>query len=176
MMSKIGVIVEGDSDKLFFESYFKPNFLRSLKVVASGTQGTCKILNVKTVESHVKALRLQKCTKIVILIDLKTQCDSITYECIKKLKAWYKSKIRISNEVDVVVAVVSQDIEAWMMSAWENSDTKSKNDLKRKFESELKKKKSLNEKEIFKKFSDSKQVIKRENNKSLDYFFTKIGL
>ena len=175
-MSKIGLLVEGESDKLFFESYFKPSFIRDLKVQTSGTKGTCKILNAKTVESHVKALRLQKCTKILILIDLKTQCDSITYECIKKLKAWYQSKIKISNDEDVVVSVVSKDIEAWMMSAWENSDSKSKKDLKRKFELELKKKKSLNEKEIFKKFSDSKQVIKRENNKSLDYFFKKLGI
>jgi len=175
-MSKIGLIVEGVSDKLFFESYFKPNFIKNLKVRTSGTKGTCKILNERTVESHIKALRLQNCTKIVILMDLKTQCDSITYECIKKLKAWYKSKIKISNDEDIVVSVVSKDIEAWMMSAWENSDSKSKNDLKRKFESELKKKKSLNEKEMFKKFSDSKKSIKRENNKSLDHFFTKLGL
>jgi hypothetical protein len=63
-----------------------------------------------------------------------------------------------------------------MISAWENSDNKSKSDLKRKFELELQKKKSLNEKEIFKKFSDSGQPIKRENNKSLDYFFVKLGL
>ncbi len=176
MMSKIGLIVEGSSDKLFFESYFKPKFMRNLKVRTSGTKGTCKILNEKTVESHVKALRLQDCTKIVILIDLKTQCDSITYDCIKKLKAWYKSKIKISNDLDVIVSVVSKDIEAWMMSAWENSDTKSKSDLKRKFESQSKKKKSLNEEEIFKRFSSSAKSINREYNKSLDYFFIKIGL
>ncbi len=174
MMSKIGLIVEGVSDKLFFESYFKPTFIKNLKVRTSGTKGTCKILNERTVESHVQALRLQNCTKIVILMDLKTQCDSITHDCIKKLKAWYKSKIKISNDRDVVVSIVSKDIEAWMMSAWENSDNKSKNDLKRKFESD--KKKSLNEKEIFKKFSDSKKPVKRENNKSLDYFCNKLGI
>ncbi len=176
MMNKIGLIVEGDSDKLFFEHYFKPNFIRNLKVRTSGTKGTCKILNAKTVESHVKALRLQKCTKIFILIDLKTQCDSVTYECIIKLKEWYKSKIKISNDSDVIVTVVSKDIEAWMMSAWEKSDNKSKSDLKRKFESELQKKKSLNEKEIFNKFSSLRISIKKENNKSLNYFFSKLGL
>jgi len=175
-MSKVGLIVEGVSDKLFFEKYFKPNFIKNLKVRTSGTKGTCKILNERTVESHIKALRLQNCTKIVILMDLKTQCDSITYECIKKLKAWYKSKVKISNDADVIVAVVSKDIEAWMMSAWETSDYKSKNDLKRKFESESNKKKSLNEKEIFKKFNDSKRPVKRENNKSLDYFCNKLGI
>lgn len=176
MMNKIGLIVEGDSDKLFFEHYFKPNFIRNLKVRTSGTKGTCKILNAKTVESHVKALRLQNCIKIFILIDLKTQCDSVTYECILKLKEWYKSKIKVSNDSDVIVTVVSKDIEAWMMSAWENSDNKSKSDLKKKFELELQKKKSLNEKEIFNKFSNSRISIKKENNKSLNYFFSKLGL
>lgn len=176
MMSKIGVIVEGDSDKLFFESYFKPNFIRDLKVRTSGTKGTCKILNEKSVLAHVEALRLQSCTKIFILIDLKTQCDSISYDCILKLKTWYKSKIKISSSDDVILTVVSKDIESWMMSAWERSDNKSKEDLKRKFESEMTKKKSLSEKDIFKKFNDSKASVKRENNKSLDYFFLKLGL
>ncbi|MCF6330151.1 MAG: hypothetical protein L3I99_01225 [Sulfurimonas sp.] len=173
-MSKVGLIVEGDSDELFFNSYFKPNFLRNLKVRTSGTKGTCKILNEKTIISHVKALRLQNCSKIFILIDLKTQCDSITYECIKKLKKWYKSKIKISNDADVIVSIVSKDIEAWMMSAWEISDSKSKNDLKRKFESESNIKKSLSEKELFKKFLASKKDINYENNESLKHFLCKL--
>jgi hypothetical protein len=176
MMSKIGIIVEGTSDKLFFDSYFKSNFVRSLKVRTSGTKGTCKILNEKSVQSHVEALRLQKCTSIFILIDLKTQCGNITHDCIVKLTSWYKSKIKISNSEDVILTVVSKDIESWMMSAWENSDNKSKEDLKRKFESEMTKKKSLDEKAIFEKFKNSKKHIKRENNKSLDYFFIKLGL
>lgn len=176
MMSKIGIIVEGDSDKLFFDSYFKPNFILDLKVRTSGTKGTCKILNEKSILAHVEALRLQKCTKIFILIDLKTQCNSITYDCILKLKTWYKSKIKISNSTDIILTVVAKDIESWMMSAWEKSDNKSKEDLKGKFESEMTKKKSLNEKDIFKKFNDSKVSIKRENNKSLDYFLEKLGI
>lgn len=176
MMSKIGLIVEGDSDKLFFENYFKPKFIKDLKVRTSGTKGTCKILNEKAIKAHVEALRLQSCTKIVILIDLKTQCDSITYECIKKLKTWYKSKIKISSDSDVVVSVVSKDIEGWMLSAWERSDNKSKSDLRRKFGFENKKKKLFDEKEMFQKFKNSKQHINRENNNSLDYFFTKLGL
>lgn len=176
MMSKIGLIVEGDSDKLFFESYFKPKFMRNLKVRTSGTKGTCKILNEKSVESHIKALRLQECAKIFILIDLDTQCNKITYDCIKKLKAWYKSKIKISNDIDIIVTVVSKELESWMLSAWENSDNKSKEDLKRKFENEIRNKKSLNEKAIFEKFKNSKKDIDRTNNKSLKYFLDKLGL
>lgn len=176
MMSKIGLIVEGESDKLFFESYFKPNFIRNLKVRTSGIKGTCKILNEKAIEAHIKALRLQNCSKIFILIDLDTQCNSETYDCILKLKRWYKSKIKISNDTDVIVAVVSKELESWMLSAWENSDNKSKEDLKRKFQQLSKNKKSLNEKELFNKFKSSKKHIDRTNNKSLDYFIIKLGL
>jgi len=175
-MNKVGLIVEGDSDKLFFDNYFKPKFIRTLKVRTSGTKGTCKILNEKAIEAHIKALRLQGCEKTFVLIDLDTQCDSTTYDCVLKLKKWYQSKIKISNDTDVVVAVVSKEIESWMLSAWEKSDNKSKEDLKRKFESVSKTKRSLDEQDIFKKFSASKAVIKSENNKSLNYFFTKLGL
>ena len=176
MMSKIGLIVEGESDKIFFESYFKPNFIKNLKVRTSGIKGTCKILNERAIEAHIKALRLQKCTKIFILIDLDTQCNSTSYDCILKLKKWYKTKINISNDIDVVVTVVSKELESWMLSAWENSDRKSKEDLKRKFQQLSKNKKRLNEKELFNKFSASKKHINRKNNKSLDYFFIKLGL
>jgi len=175
-MSKIGLIVEGDSDKLFFEQYFKPKFIRSLKVRTSGTKGTCKILNEKAIESHIKALRLQGFTKIFILIDLDTQCNNITYDCILKLKEWYTSKIKISKDADVIVTVVSKEIESWMLSSWDKSDNKGKADLKRKFESEIKNKKSLDEKAIFEKFKNSKIDINRKNNESLDYFFIKLGL
>lgn len=175
-MSKVGLIVEGDSDKLFFENYFKPNFIRNLKVRTSGTKGTCKILNEKAIESHIKALRLQGCSKVFVLIDLDTQCDNTTYDCILKLKKWYKSKIKISNDTDVIVTVVSKELESWMLSAWERSDKKGKEELKRKFESEMKKKRSLDEKAVFEKFKNSKKDIDRNNNESLDYFFIKLGL
>jgi len=176
MMNKIGVIVEGDSDKLFFESYFKPNFIRNLKVRTSGTKGTCKILNEKAIESHVKALRLQGCNQIFILIDLDTQCNNVTYDCLLKLKKWYKSKIKIANDHDIIITVVSKELESWMLSAWEQSDTKSKEDLKKKFQLDMKTKKSLDEKVIFEKFKNSKKHIDRTKNKSLDYFFVKLGL
>ena len=42
---KIGLIVEGDSDKLFFESYFKQNIYRNMIVTSPGKKGTCKICN-----------------------------------------------------------------------------------------------------------------------------------
>lgn len=176
MMSKVGLIVEGDSDKLFFESYFKPKFIRNLKVRTSGTKGTCKILNEKAIEAHIKALRLQGCDKIFVLIDLDTQCDSRAYDCILKLKKWYHSKVKISNDADVIVTVVSKELESWMLSAWEKSDNKSKEDLKRKFKLDMKNKKSLDEKAIFEKFKNAKKDIDRTNNKSLEYFFIKLGI
>ena len=175
-MSKVGLIVEGDSDKLFFDKYFKPKFIKNMQVRTSGTKGTCKILNEKAIESHIKALRLQGCTKIFILIDLDTQCNNTTYDCILQLKKWYNSKIKITNDTDVIVTVVSKELESWMLSAWEQSDNKSKEDLKRKFKLEIKNKKALDEKAIFEKFKNSKQHIDRTKNKSLDYFFIKLGI
>ena len=176
MMNKIGLIVEGVSDKLFFDNYFKPNFLRNLKVRTSGTKGICKILNEKSIESHIKALRIQQCTKIFILIDLDTQCGTITYNCILKLKKWYESKIKISNDPDIMIVIASQELESWMHSAWENSDNKNKRDLERLFQNLARNKKSLNEKELFSKFKNSKKNIDRTKNKSLEYFLVKLGL
>ena len=176
IVSRVGVIVEGVSDKIFFDKYFKPNFVKNMQVRTSSTKGTCKILNEKAIEAHIKALRLQGYYKIFILIDLDTQCNSTTYDCILKLKEWYQSKIQISNDTDVIVTVVSKEIESWILSAWEQSDNKSKEDLKRKFQLEMKNKKSLDEKAIFEKFKNSKKHIDRTKNKSLDYFFIKLGI
>lgn len=174
--TKIGLIVEGDSDELFFNKYFKPRFIKNLHVRTSGINGTCKILRNESIVAHIKALRLQGCSKIIILIDLDTQCDGVTHDCVVRLKTWYKSKIRISNDDDIVVSVSSKEIESWMLSAWETSDRKGKEEFKRKFELESKKKKTLNEKELFQKFISSKRDINHENNKSLCYFMNKLGL
>ena len=98
------------------------------------------------------------------MIDLDTQCDSVTHDCIVKLKDWYQSKIKISLEADISVVVVSKEIESWMLSAWEQSDKKSKEDLKRKFGA----KKGLDEKGLFKKFLSSKKDINRDNNSEIN--------
>ena len=70
------------------------------------------------------------------------------------------------------VAVVSKEIESWMLSGWENSDNKSKEDLKKKFES----RKELSEDDLVKKFISLKKTIDKTKNKSLKYFLEKIGL
>ena len=41
---KIGLIVEGDSDKLFFESYFKPNIYKNMIVTSPGKKELVKYL------------------------------------------------------------------------------------------------------------------------------------
>jgi len=170
---KVGLIVEGDSDRLFFEQYFKPKFKKDIFVVSSGGSKSCRILSKPSMHKDIQALFTKGCEEVYILVDLDTQCTvGKKFTCILELKEWYKKKIDIDKFENTLVSVVSKEIEAWMLSAWENSDNKSKEDLKKKFES----KKSLNEKAIFEKFKNSKKDIDRANNKSLDYFFIKLGL
>ena len=170
---KIGLIVEGDSDKLFFEKYFKPNFKKNIIVTSPGRKGTCKILSKDKIKKDVNGLLARGCEKVFILVDLDTQCDKGNqFDCILELKEWYIKKIQIDKLNNTLVAIVSKEIESWMLSAWERSDNKSKEDLKKRFQS----KKSLTEDDIVKKFLSSKQDVDRTNNKSLDYFFVKLGL
>lgn len=170
---KIGLIVEGDSDKDFFDKYFKPNFKRDIIVISPGRKGTCKILNRKKVHQDIEALFARGCVKVHILVDLDTQCDTgQKFTCIVELKKWYKAKISLESKDNVVVSIVSNEIEAWMLSAWKRSDNKSKEDLEKHFKS----KKSLSEKELLKKFLASKEPINRSKNDSLNYFMTKLEI
>ncbi|MEA2073161.1 MAG: DUF4276 family protein [Campylobacterota bacterium] len=169
---KIGLIVEGDSDKLFFEHYFKPKFKKDITVTSSGGKG-CRILSKPSMHKDIKALFERGCEKVLILVDLDTQCTTgVKFTCILELKEWYKKKISIDDFKNTIVSVVSKEIEAWMLSAWERSDSKSKEDLKKKFPS----RKSLNEKELFKKFLTSKKDIDYTKNESLKYFLCKLEL
>jgi hypothetical protein len=150
---KIGLIVEGDSDKLFFESYFKPNIYRNIIVTSPGKKGTCKILSKDKIKQDVNALLDRGCEKVFILVDLDTQCDKgHQFDCILELKKWYIEKIQVNKLSNTFVSVVSKEIESWMLSKWENSDNKSKEDLKKK----LKSKKELSEDDLVKKFISSK--------------------
>lgn len=170
---KVGVIVEGDSDKEFFEKYFKPQLKRDMIVLSPGKKGTCKILNRQKIHQDIKALLAKGCEEVHILVDLDTQCDSGNkFTCLIELKKWYQEKVSLLNFSNVFVTIVSNEIEAWMLSAWENSNSKVKKDLESKFNL----KKSLSEKEMVKKFLGSKKTIDRTNNDSLDYFMSKLGL
>jgi len=170
---KIGLIVEGDSDKAFFEKYFKPKFKRDIIVTSPGKKGTCKILNKRKIQQDINALFLKGCEEIYVLVDLDTQCDNgQKFSCIVELREWYEEKVSLKSIKNVSVVIVSNEIEAWMLSAWGNSSNKSKQDLEKHFKS----KKSLNEKELLQKFISSKKTINQENNQSLKYFCTKIGV
>ncbi|NCO01311.1 MAG: DUF4276 family protein [Epsilonproteobacteria bacterium] len=170
---KIGLIVEGDSDKLFFEKYFKLNFKKNIIVVSPGKKGTCRILNKQNIHKDVQGLLKRGCEKVYILVDLDTQCDNNRqFDCILELKEWYKEKIQIQKLENTLVAIVAKEIESWMLSAWENSDNKSKEDFKKKFNE----KKKLTEEDLVKKFLSSKKDIQKENNKSLKYFLEKLGI
>lgn len=174
---KAGLIVEGDSDKEFFEKYFKPNFKRNILVISPGKKGLCKIQNKQKIHKEIKVLFAKGCDKVYILVDLDTQCiDGKNFECILELKKWYKNKISLDKFQNINIVIVSKEIESWMLSAWENSDTKSKKDLQKLFELKTNSKKTINEKELVERFKNSKKHINRTKNKSLDYFFTKLGL
>jgi len=170
---KIGVIVEGDSDKDFFDQYFKLKLKRDIIVLSSGKKGTCKILNKQKIHQNIKALFAKNCHEVYILVDLDTQCDNRSkFACIIELKKWYQEKVSVLKFSNVFVTIVSNEIEAWMLSAWENSNGKLKRDLEKKFGL----KKSLSEKEMVKRFLGSKKEINRQNNDSLDYFMSKLGI
>ncbi len=171
---KVGVIVEGDSDKDFFEKYFKPILKRDMLITSSGGSKSCRILNKVAVHKDIKALIAKKCEHIFVLVDLDTKCETTQgqFTCIIKLKEWYRAKIGTDSFGNVTVAVVSKEIEAWMLSAWENSNNKSKEDFKKHFSS----KKSLSEKDLIKKFLSSKKHIDRSKNDSLEYFMSKLGI
>ncbi|MFZ2967846.1 MAG: DUF4276 family protein [Sulfuricurvum sp.] len=169
---KIGLIVEGDSDKLFFDTYFKPKFYKDLIVTSPGKKGTCKILNKDKIKQDVNALLNRGCEKVFILVDLDTQCDKgQQFTCILELKSWYGNKIQIDKLTNTSVAIVAKEIESWMLSGWENSDNKSKEDLKNKFDSG----KKLSEEDLVKRFISSKKDIDKTKNKSLKYFLAKLG-
>lgn len=169
---KIGLIVEGDSDKLFFDTYFKPRFYQNLIVTSPGKKGTCKILNKDKIKQDVNALLSRGCEKVFILVDLDTQCDKgQQFTCILKLKSWYRDKIQIDKLTNASVTIISKEIESWMLSAWESSDNKSKEDLKKKFDSG----KKLSEDDLVKRFISSRRDIDKTKNKSLKYFLEKLG-
>lgn len=170
---KVGLIVEGDSDKLFFENYFKQKFYKDLIVTSPGKKRTCKILNKDKIKQDVNALLNRGCKRVFVLVDLDTQCDKGNqFNCIVELKEWYKNKIQIDKLNSAFVLVVAKELESWMLSAWENSDNKSKEDLKKKFDS----KKTLSEDDLVKRFISSKKEIDKTKNRSLKYFLEKLGL
>lgn len=177
---KIGLIVEGDSDKLFFEDYFKEefNFKKNMIVLTSGKKkGSCQILKTQTIHKHIRTLIEKRCTHIFILVDLNTQLDNQSqFDCVVLLRDWYKGKVSLKKFKDTFpnlkVVSVSKEIESWMLTAWEQSDNKYKKDLINKFNS----RKRLSEKDLIKRFKSSKHNLDRTRNQSLKYFLEKLGL
>ena len=174
-MSKVGLIVEGDSDKSFFDKYFKPryNLNRTMKVIPSGTNGRCKIMNPKDMHKNIKSLELKGYQDIYILIDLDSVCKKEVYHCELELKNDYITKMGLNNMTNVKVVVVSSEIEAWMLSALKNSNKLTKEDLKKEYD--VKSNNKLEE-VLLQKFIASNEHISAINNVSLCYFLKKLGL
>ena len=175
MKNKIGLIVEGKTDKKFFESYFKKQFgfTKNMIVLPSGTGNTCKIMNERTIKGKIEDLRDKNCSEIYILLDLDSKCKKDIYHCVKELKDDYINKLNLLHETDVKVIVVSSEIEAWMLSAWKKSDKKTKEDLKKEFAI---KSNSNIEEVLLQKFIKLQEDINPENNHSLCYFLKKLGI
>ncbi len=184
---KIGLIVEGDSDKAFFDNYFMEKFgftKRNLLVYTSGKKkGNCNITKKQTIQAHIKTLIENSCTDIFVLVDLNTQLDNQTkFNCPILLRDWYKGKVNLKNFKDkfnnLKVIVIAQEIESWLYSAWDFSDNKMKKDLNLLFkkieESKNKKYISLNEKDLLKKFISYKKPLDLRKNQSLKYFMDKL--
>lgn len=185
---KIGLIVEGDSDKAFFDDYFMNKFnftTKNMLVFTSGKKkGQCNITKTQTIHSHIKTLIERKCTHIFILVDLNTQLDNqAQFDCVVLLRDWYKGKVNLKKFKDVFpdlkVIGVSKEIESWLYSAWDFSDNKMKKDLNLLFNSIEKsngrKYESLNEKKLLKKFISYKKPLDKTKNTSLKYFLEKLG-
>ena len=184
---KIGLIVEGDSDKAFFDNYFMEKFgftKRNLLVYTSGKKkGQCNITNRQKIQSHIETLIDNNCTNIFVLVDLNTQLDNQTkFSCPILLRDWYKGKVSLKKFKDkfsnLKVIVVTQEIESWLYSAWDFSDNKMKKDLNLLFknieESKKKRYTSLNEKDLLKKFISYKKPLDLGKNQSLKYFMDKL--
>lgn len=174
MSRKIGFIVEGITDKKFFDDHFKKQFpdFRGIKVIPSGTGNTCKIQNEGKIKSKIEDLKDIGCSQIYILIDLNSKCKKEIYDCVVELKNDYVEKMKILDE-SVNVVVVSSEIEAWMLSSLKKSDKKRKEDLQK----ELKVESSANIEEVLlKKFISLKKEIDYKNNESLCYFLKKLGV
>lgn len=171
---KIGLVVEGKTDKKFFDNYFKKkfDFTRNMVVLPSGTGDTCKIMNERAVKNKIKDLNDKQCSEIYILIDLDSKCKKDVYHCVVELRDDYISKLNLKND-DVTIVVVSSEIEAWMLSAWKKSDKTTKEDLKK----ELGIKSSKNIEEVLlQKFIKSQKHIDTQKNQSLCYFLKKLKL
>ena len=172
---KIGLVVEGKTDKKFFDNYFKKRYdlTRTMMVLPSGSGDTCKIMNERAIKNRIQDLRDKNCDEIYILIDLDSKCKKEVYHCVVELRDDYVSKLNLKNEKNVTVVVVSSEIEAWMLSAWKKSDKKKKEDLKREFG--IKSSKNIEE-VLLQKFIKAQTDINPQNNDSLKYFCTKIGV
>jgi len=175
MKSKIGLIVEGKTDKKFFDNYFKKKFgyTKNMLVLPSSTNNTCKIMNERAIKSKLDDLRDKNCNEIYILLDLDSKCKKDMYHCVKELRNDYVSKLKLSKETDVCVIVVSSEIEAWMLSAWKKSDKKRKEDLKKEFN--IQSSKNIEE-VLLQKFINFQKDINHNNNHSLCYFLKKLGI
>jgi len=102
---KIGFVVEGKSDQIFLESnkeWFEKKGLDFLIIPCFGKPGV-----INHAIKHLKSLRLKGCDKIIFLIDRdKDKCVPLTTQRLEHVR----------KEKDVIICVVSRDLECWLLS------------------------------------------------------------
>jgi len=186
-VKKITLIVEGCSDRDFFNDYFKHHKEYGkyrFKVLTSKSDCTkgCEILEFKRMAKKIQVVLDSGCDKVFVLVDLKTDCKGQPYSCIRSLtddylKGLQKQKRHLPDLGKVEVLVLDRELEAWMTSAWKQSDNRSLD-----YKKELKKLLSLDgnvtEQGMVKRFTAiatrDKKDIDPSNNKSLNRFITKM--
>lgn len=122
-MNRIGIIVEGESDKEILEIIIfeklnknKDNF----RFLVAG--GKTKLL--KNLRQHINYLtRMQHCNKIIILPD----CDNFDEQSKKIVKITGEIKKRM-KDVSIELCFLTQKIESWLLGCYEESLKEAKNE------------------------------------------------
>lgn len=101
----LGIVVEGPSDKLFFESHkrwFEEQGV-ALKIVQ--TRGRSAM--IQEAEKHLKSLWLKGCQKVFFFLDQDADvCPPFTAERLKS----------VAGESDAVICVMARALEAWLLA------------------------------------------------------------
>lgn len=124
-MNRIGIIVEGDSDKeilkiIIFDKLCKKedNFRFSV------AGGKTELLKNKLEKQHINYLvRMQHCNKIIILPD----CDNFDDRSKKIIKITEEIKKR-RQDVSIELCFSTQEIESWLLGCYEELLKEAKNE------------------------------------------------
>lgn len=173
---KVGVIVEGKSDKRLLDEILPKAVSCDYFIIQSSEKkDQCKILDAKAMKERIETCLAKGCKQIYILIDLNTQCSyQRQYDCFVELRQDYNVKIAAHRFAEVKIIVVEREIESWMASHWRVGTNVTKSDLNRLMQREFNVRKDLSEEEMVQRFLTKKLTLNRGNNRSFHYFLTNL--